>query len=219
MGVSWSTCKSRIWSSSGCSGGPNRVSWMSPPRRRFCLLAILGAAVFVQVFGFQLGQDLLGPLVDLRRHAGQPGHVDAVALVGRPVDDLVQEDDVVLPLLDRHVQVLDAGQRAAPGRSVRGSAWRTACGSRCGRAGARRSPRPATCRRRCWCRGRSRPGSPGCARVAVFRMRAVSVISTMNVLWPARQFVAGPDAGEDAVGDADRRFRGPARRSPSAPSA
>jgi hypothetical protein len=37
--------------------------------------------------------------------------VDAVALVRRAVDDLVQEDDVVLPFLDGHVQVLDAAQR------------------------------------------------------------------------------------------------------------
>jgi hypothetical protein len=59
----------------------------------------------------QLGQDLLGPLVHLRRDAGQPGDVDAVALVGGAVDDLVQEGDVLFPFLDRHVQILDAGQR------------------------------------------------------------------------------------------------------------
>ena len=156
----------------------------------------------------QLGQNLLRPLDHLARHAGQPGHVDAVALVGRAVDDLVQEDHLVLPLADRHVQVLHAAKAISPGRSARGSAWRTACGSRRARAGARRPTRPARCRRRCSCRGRSRRGSPGSARVAVLRIRAVSVISTMNVLWPRVSSSLAPDAGEDAVGHADRGLAG-----------
>ena len=39
--------------------------------------------------------------------------------------------------------------------------------------------------------------------VALLRMLAASVISTMNVLWPAAQLVAGADAREDAIGQAD----------------
>ena len=125
--------------------------------------ADLGPSLFVQVLGLQLGQDLFGPLVHAARHAGQSGHVDAVALVGGAGHDLVQEHHVVFPLLDRHVQIRDARASCWPDRSVRGSAWRTGCGSRRGRASARRWPRPATGRRRCWCRVRSRRGSPGCA--------------------------------------------------------
>ncbi len=40
--------------------------------------------------------------------------------------------------------------------------------------------------------------------MAVFRMRAVSVISTMKVLWAAAEFVAGADAGENAIGQTER---------------
>ena len=50
-------------------------------------------------------------LDDLFGHAGQSGDVDAVALVGRAVDDLVQKDHVVLPLADRYVEVLYARER------------------------------------------------------------------------------------------------------------
>ena len=41
--------------------------------------------------------------------------------------------------------------------------------------------------------------------VALRRMFAVSLISTMKVLWPPGQIVRRADAGEDAVDDADRR--------------
>ena len=87
------------------------MSCKSPRRPRLALDGDLGPAVAVQVLGFELGQDLLGPLVHGPRHAGQPGDVNAVALVGRAGHDLVQEHDVVLPLLHGHVQVPHARQR------------------------------------------------------------------------------------------------------------
>lgn len=40
----------------------------------------LGPAFGVEMFFFELGEDFLRPFDDLARHAGQPGHVDAVAL-------------------------------------------------------------------------------------------------------------------------------------------
>ena len=72
----------------------------------------LGTSLFVQMFGLQLSQDLLGTLVHAARHAGQPGHVNAVALVGRTGHDLVQEYDLVFPFLHGHVEIHDARQRA-----------------------------------------------------------------------------------------------------------
>ena len=44
---------------------------------------------YVQVFVFQLGQNLFGTLVHLLGNAGQAGHVYAITLVSRPGYDLV----------------------------------------------------------------------------------------------------------------------------------
>ena len=54
--------------------------------------------------------------------------------------------------------------------------------------------------------------------VALLRMLAVSVISTMNVLWPAAQLVGRADAGEEAVDDADPGPLAPARSCRSGPA-
>ena len=50
------------------------------------------------MFLFELCQNLLRAFQHFARHARQSGDVDAVTFVGRAVDDLVQEDNVVLPL-------------------------------------------------------------------------------------------------------------------------
>ena len=42
------------------------------------------------------------------RHPGQARHLDAVAAVGRALDQLVQKDDRLVPLLDRDRVVADA---------------------------------------------------------------------------------------------------------------
>ena len=91
------------------------LAW--PRRRRLLLL--------------QLREDLLAPL-DHARSARLPAgrFVDAVALVGvAPGIDLVQKDDLLLPFADRHVQVLDAGERISPDSVSRDSAWRIVCGT------------------------------------------------------------------------------------------
>ncbi len=119
-------------------------------------------------------------------NAGQLGHMDAVALVGGAGDDLAEEDDLVLPFLDRDMGVLDPRHGSGRVRSARGSGWRTASWPgppRC-RAGIRPRPRRCSARRTCWCRGRSRRAGSGSAGVALLRMLAVSIISTMNVDWP-----------------------------------
>ena len=46
-----------------------------------------------------------------RGHAGEPRHLNAVAAIGSARHDLVQEDDLVLPLARRDVRVYDARQR------------------------------------------------------------------------------------------------------------
>ena len=86
-----------------------RLRRSSAGRRRFGHVQLAG--VSSARGAFQLGQHFAGPLQHLAGHAGQPGDVDAVALVGAAGGDLVQEDDLVLPLADQHVVVAQAGQR------------------------------------------------------------------------------------------------------------
>ncbi len=151
-----------------------------PPRGEFVL--------------FEVRQDLARARDDLRRQPRQPRHLDAVAAVGSARDDLAQEDDVVLPLARGHVIVDDARRRIGQIRQlviVRGEQRprpRRADWSR----GVR--PRPTRCsgRRTSPCRGRFRPAPPGCASVAVCRMRAVSRISTMNVECPRAMLSEAP---------------------------
>src|SRR5699024_5079747 len=57
--------------------------------------------------GFQLAQHLVGPPGHAAGQAGQLGHLDAVAVVGRAADDPAQESDVLAPLFDRDVVVFD----------------------------------------------------------------------------------------------------------------
>ena len=93
------------------------------------------------------------------------------------------------------------------------------------REGAHRSarcaappPRPATGRRRCWCRGRSRPSAPGCARVALCRMLAVSVISTMKVERPPARSSPAPMRVKMRSSGPMRRALRPARSCRCAPA-
>ena len=115
-GVRRSTSVSRIVSSSGCSMGREQGQLDVAARAFGAAGADLGTSLFVQMFGLQLGQNLLGTLVHAARHAGQPGHVNAVALVGCAGDDLVQEYDLVFPLLHGHVEIRDSRQSCWPGR-------------------------------------------------------------------------------------------------------
>ena len=60
---------------------------------------------------FQLRQNLFRALVHLAWYTGQTRHMDSVTFVGGARHDLMHEDDLVLPLADRNVQVLDARER------------------------------------------------------------------------------------------------------------
>ena len=109
----------------------SKSGWSSPPKSVSCqwfgeVLAgrpsrplTLGSSACVDVrlvLGFEPGEDFAGPFVDAARHAGELGDVDAVALVGRAGDDLVQEHDLVLPLLHGDVEVPHAGELVCRGR-------------------------------------------------------------------------------------------------------
>src|SRR5206468_823096 len=65
------------------------------PARLLAFAGDLGPPFAIKVLGFELHQNLLGPLVDVPWDASQPGNVNAVALVGRAGDDFVEEDDLV----------------------------------------------------------------------------------------------------------------------------
>ncbi len=128
-------------------------------------------------------------------HTREPGDVNPVTAAPRFRCDLVQEDDFVFQfaLSTRCNSAIGAGRwRVAP---VRGSAWRIATGNRWS-GGIPSSPTPAKRRRRCWCRGRFRPESQGCRGVALLRMFAASVISTMKVLWPRLSSSLAPTRGK-----------------------
>ena len=59
---------------------------------------------------FEPGEDFFGAVVHAAGDAGELGDVDAVALVGGAGDDLMEEDDLVLPFFDGDVVVGDAGE-------------------------------------------------------------------------------------------------------------
>ena len=139
-------------------------------------------------------QDFARAVGDRPRQAGQPGHLNAVAAIGSSRHDLVQEDDVVLPLARRDVKVDDAGRARRRDRSARDSAWRRAswagpsdCVARCSAtAQAMLSPSKVAV---------PRPISSSTTRlrdVAVCRMWAVSCISTMKVDWPRAMLSDAP---------------------------
>ena len=56
---------------------------------------------------FEVAEDVLGAVDDRLRQAGEFGDLDAVGFVGRAGEDFAKEDDVVVPLADRDVVVLD----------------------------------------------------------------------------------------------------------------
>ena len=127
-----------------------------------------------------------------RRQSGEARHLDAVGAVGGAGHDLVQEDHLAVPLGDLQGRVGEArqalgerGQLVEMRREQRPAAVRP-------RAGARSPPRRSRGRRRSRCRGRSRRGSRASARVAWFRIAAVSTISTMKVERPRARSSAAP---------------------------
>lgn len=63
-----------------------------------------------RVVGFELFQDLFGPVDDRLRDAGEAGDLDSVAAVGGAGDHLADEDDFVVPFFDRHREVAEAGE-------------------------------------------------------------------------------------------------------------
>ena len=56
--------------------------------------------------GFELLEDFLGAVDDVFGEAGEAGDLDAVALFGGAGEDLVEEDDLMVPLLHGDVVVL-----------------------------------------------------------------------------------------------------------------
>src|SRR3954464_14119681 len=50
------------------------------------------------VLDTQLAQELAGAIEDFARHAGETRDVDAVASIGAPFDDAVQQDHLIFPL-------------------------------------------------------------------------------------------------------------------------
>ncbi len=58
---------------------------------------------------FEVGEDRLGAFDDGFREACQAGDLDAVALVGGTGEDLVEEDNFLVPLSNGDVVVGDAG--------------------------------------------------------------------------------------------------------------
>ena len=54
-------------------------------------------------------QQVAGPLDHGRRHAGQPGHVHAPALVGGAGGHLMEKHQLVAVLLDEHLGIAHAG--------------------------------------------------------------------------------------------------------------
>ena len=67
---------------------------------------------------FQLRQDLLGSFDDVRRHARQSGHVDAITFVGRARQDFVQKHDLVLPFAHGHIEVAQPRERSGQRREL-----------------------------------------------------------------------------------------------------
>ena len=139
------------------------------------------------------------------RHAGQPGDVDAVALVGAAGDDPVQEDDLALALADRDVGVAQPGLGLLELDElvvVRGEE-----GAAADRVVQVLGDRPGE---------RDAVEGAGAAADLVedhqaARRRVVEDVRRLGHLdheraLAAAQLVAGADAGEDPVDDADPRL-------------
>lgn len=71
----------------------------------------LGITAAIEVIGFELFEDHLGPLIDYLWNSSQAGHVDPVTLVGTTRDDTMQKDDVLIPLFHRHIVIAYIGER------------------------------------------------------------------------------------------------------------
>ena len=133
--------------------------------------------------------------------------MDAVALVGRPGDDLVQEHDLVLPLAHGHVEVLHAGKRFLQVGQlvvVRGE-QRAAADVLVQVLDHRPGQRHAVVGARAAADLVEDHQAPRRGRVE--DAGGLGHLDHERAL-PARQLVAGADAGEDAVGNADRRLAG-----------
>src|ERR1044071_2662877 len=72
---------------------------------------LLADSAFGREFGlFEVAQDFLGAVEDRFGDSGQAGDLDAVTLVGAAGNDLAQENDLVVPLANGDVEVLQPGQ-------------------------------------------------------------------------------------------------------------
>ena len=165
-------------------------------------LGDLRFAVGVELGQLQVAQNLLGARDDLRRQPGQPRDLDAVTLVRAALDDLAQEDDLVVPLAHGDVVILDAG----PGHLEFGE-FVVMGGEERPRADAvvqvfRDAPRD----------GQAVEGRGAAADLVQDDEAALGgVVEDVGGLvhldhegrLPAREVVAGADAGEDAVGEAN----------------
>ncbi len=124
--------------------------------------------------------------------AREPRDLDAVALVRAPGQDLAQEDHLVVPFAHGDIEIhhavaraLEVGEFVVVRREERAAA-------RPGRAGTRPRSTRSKGRRRSRCRARSHRESRGLALVALFKIFAVSFISTMNVDCPLERSSLAP---------------------------
>lgn len=69
-----------------------------------------GDALEVEFGFFEDAEDGFGAFDDGAGHAGEAGDLDAVAFVGATGEDLVEEDDAVLPFTDGDIEVAEAGE-------------------------------------------------------------------------------------------------------------
>src|SRR5690606_36787140 len=75
------------------------------------LAAERGLAAAAELVLFERLQDVARPRDHRLRQAGQPRHLDSIASIGPPGQDLVHEDDVVLPFARDDVRVHRARYR------------------------------------------------------------------------------------------------------------
>ncbi len=100
---STSTARSRAATrSSPAGGGANSGSCSTGAR---CRSGHRGSSAARQLVLLQAGQNLAGAFDDVRRQPGEARHLDAVAAIGSPRQDLPQEHDVVVVLARRDVKV------------------------------------------------------------------------------------------------------------------
>src|SRR5947209_3071223 len=111
--LSFSCCSSfNAWigvMASGCI--PRRASTTSLARIEQRKLppgqAAAGLLDEIALLALERGEDLAGPVGDRSRDAGESGHLDSVTLVRRAGYDFAQEDDLIVPFLDRDIEVCD----------------------------------------------------------------------------------------------------------------